>query len=96
MKEIDFEWDVRKASINLKKHGVSFREAKSVFYDENGLHMPDPDHSSDEDRFVLIGMSQHIRMVVVCHCYRKNDSIIRLISARKATKQERSSYERNL
>ena len=96
MKDIDFEWDERKASVNLKKHGVSFEEAKSVFYDENGLHMPDPDHSRDEDRFVLIGMSQQIRMVVVCHCYRKNDSIIRLISARKATKQERKSYERNL
>jgi len=96
MTDIDFEWDKRKASINLKKHGVSFDEAKSVFYDENGLHMPDPEHSRDEDRFVLIGMSQRIRMVVVCHCYRKNDSIIRLISARKATKQERSSYERNL
>lgn len=96
MKDIDFEWDERKASVNLKKHGVSFEEAKSVFYDENGLHMPDPDHSRDEDRFVLIGMSQQIRMVVVCHCYRKNDSIIRLISARKATKKERNSYERNL
>ena len=96
MKDIDFEWDERKASTNLKKHGVSFEEAKSVFYDENGLHMADPDHSRDEDRFVLIGMSQQIRMVVVCHCYRRNDSIIRLISARKATKQERSSYERNL
>ena len=96
MKDIDFEWDERKASMNLKKHGVSFEEATSVFYDENGLHIPDPDPSRDEDRFVLIGTSQRIRMVVVCHCYRKNDSIIRLISARKATKQERNSYERNL
>ena len=96
MKDIEFECDERKASINLKKHGISFDEAESVFYDENGLHMPDPDHSRDEDRFVLIGISQQVRMLLVCHCYRKNDSIVRIISARKATRQERNSYERAL
>ena len=68
----------------------------TVFYDENARHMPDPEHSCDEDRFVLIGMSARLRIVVVCHCYRKGESVIRIISARKATKQERFSYERTL
>ena len=85
MKDIDFDWEERKASINLKKHGISFDEAKSVFYDDNGLHMPDPDHSREEERFILIGVSQHLRMLLVCHCYRRDDSIIRIISARKAS-----------
>ena len=93
MKDIDFDWDDRKASMNLKKHGVSFEEAESIFYDEHALHMPDPDHSRAEDRFVLIGMSHKLRMLLVCHCYRREESIIRIISARKASRQERKFYE---
>ena len=96
MSNIDFAWDARKSSANLKKHGVSFEEAQTVFLDDRARLMPDPEHSTHEHRFVLLGMSATLRLVVVCHCYRDNDSIIRIISARKATAQERNFYAETL
>ena len=87
-----FKWDTKKATSNLKKHKVSFDEAKSVFYDDNAKIISDPDHSLDEDRFILLGMSSYASLLIVCHCYRDNDQIIRIISARKATRQERKNY----
>ncbi|GAB7499045.1 MULTISPECIES: BrnT family toxin [Bilophila] len=89
-----FEWDAEKASINQKKHGVTFEEAQTVFGDYDALRIFDPDHSEDEDRFILLGMSAVLRILVVCHCYRENDEKIRIISARKATKKESAAYER--
>lgn len=86
------EWDDKKAKINIEKHGVTFEEASSVFYDDDALLRDDPDHSEDEDRFILLGMSNIANMLVVCHCYRENDEIIRIISARKATKHETKQY----
>ena len=87
-----FEWDPEKARTNRQKHSVAFEEAQSVFYDENARFMPDPEHQGDEERFLLLGMSSNPRILVVCHCYRKDDSIIRLISARRATKKEQVLY----
>ena len=89
---IQFEWDVSKASINQKKHGISFDEAKTVFYDENAVIINDPEHSDDEERFVLLGISSISRVLVVIHCYRKKDKVIRIISARKATNKETAQY----
>ena len=89
---MEFEWDENKNASNKKKHGVSFEEAKSVFTDQFARLISDPDHSEDEDRFILLGTSIHSRLLVVCHCVRVNDSI-RIISARKADKQEREIYE---
>lgn len=89
-----FEWNQGKAASNIKKHGVSFDEAVTVFWDENALIINDPDHSEDEDRFILLGMSENLRILVVIHCERGNT--IRLISARTATKQERKQYEAHL
>ncbi|MBI3713795.1 MAG: BrnT family toxin [Burkholderiales bacterium] len=94
MRELQFEWDKSKATTNLKKHGVSFEEAKSVFGDEQAKLIADPDHSDDEDRFVLLGYSSSLRLLVVCHCYRTNEGIIRIISARKASRHEAASYKR--
>jgi uncharacterized DUF497 family protein len=88
-----FSWDPDKAGKNLKKHGVSFEEARTAFYDEAGRIIPDPDHSQEEDRFILLGMSLKLRVIVVCHCYRGPDAVIRIISARKATRRERGQYE---
>ena len=94
MKDISFVWDPRKNLINQTKHdGVDFDEAKTVFYDEYARVIYDPDHSDEEDRFIILGLSIKLRLLVVCHCYRESDSIIRLISARKATKKEEASYE---
>ncbi len=87
-----FVWDDDKAEVNRKKHGIGFSEASTVFSDEDGLLIYDPDHSESEDRFVLLGMSSALRILVVCHCYRENDEQIRIISARKATKNETSTY----
>lgn len=87
-----FEWDAEKASTNIKKHGVSFEEASSVFFDDNALLRDDPDHSEEEDRFIILGLSEAANILVVCHCYRMNDEIIRIISARKATSQETKQY----
>jgi len=89
VKRIRFEWDARKAATNLRKHGVSFEEARSVFLDEDALLRSDEDHSEDEDRFLLLGLSGRLRTLVVCHCYRQEDEVIRLISARKASSDER-------
>lgn len=94
MTEQRFEWDERKNSANQKKHRVSFEEARTAFLDENARVAPDPDHSQDEDRFILLGLSIRLRVVVVCHCYRANDDVIRIISARKATAAERNDYMR--
>jgi len=87
-----FEWEPRKASANLKKHGVSFEEAKSVFYDENAKLIEDPDHSEDEERFILLGLSHSLRVILVCHCHRSEGNVIRIISARKATPNESKVY----
>jgi uncharacterized DUF497 family protein len=79
--------------MNRRKHGVSFEEARTVFFDENALLRPDEEHSEDEDRFVLLGLSERLRTLVVCHCYRQGDEVIRLISARRANAAERQQYE---
>jgi uncharacterized DUF497 family protein len=85
-------WDERKNASNARKHGVSFEEAKTAFYDENAKIYDDPDHSFGEDRFILLGISIRIRLVVVCHSYRGGESPIRIISARKANRREREAY----
>ena len=92
MSTIHFEWDEKKAVANAKKHGVSFDEAKSVFVDERAKLIDDPDHSEDEDRFVLLGLSSALRLLLVCHCYRSENNVIRIISARKANAKETRSY----
>lgn len=94
MDGLSFEWDGRKSRANEKKHGVSFDEAQTVFLDENAVRFFDPDHSQDEDRFILLGMSFRLRVLVVCHCLRESDSVIRIISARKADKREEKGYWR--
>ncbi|MCR5823658.1 MAG: BrnT family toxin [Lachnospiraceae bacterium] len=92
MNEITFGWDDNKNAINIVKHGISFEEAKTVFYDENALVIADPDHSADEDRFIILGFSTSANLLVVCHCYREDDMVIRLISARRATTSEEKNY----
>ncbi len=87
-----FTWDPRKAAQNVTKHGVSFVEAQSIFEDDHALLIPDPDHSIDEDRYILLGLSGALRVLVVVHCQQHDGEIIRLISARKATKQEQNTY----
>ncbi|MGB5303947.1 MAG: BrnT family toxin [Gemmatimonadota bacterium] len=94
MNELRFEWDPKKDTANQRKHGVSFDEATTVFSDERALLLDDPDHSEEEERFVLLGLSANLRTLVVCHCYRQAESVIRLISARKASRKERSEYSR--
>ena len=92
---IRFEWDENKNEINKRKHNISFEEAKTVFYDEDALLINDAEHTVDEDRFVLLGFSRNANLLVVCHCCRDSESVIRIISARKATKSEsRQYYER--
>ncbi len=92
---IRFEWDPAKAAANLRKHGVSFAEAETAFYDDFAKVLPDPDHSTDdEDRFLLLGLSSALRVLVVVHCLRERESVIRLISARRATRAERAAYAR--
>ncbi len=92
MSDIRFEWDEKKSRENKRKHKVSFEEARTVFLDENAIRYFDPDHSDDEDRFLMLGMSFTLRVLVVCHCYRSDDSVIRIISARKANKREQTAY----
>ncbi len=92
MSNLSFEWDEGKAAANAKKHGVSFEEAKSVFVDDRAKLIDDPDHSDDEDRFVLLGLSGAMRLLLVCHCYRGEGNVIRMISARKASAHESKSY----
>ena len=92
MSNIRFTWDSAKATQNRRKHGVSFEEAQSIFYVDYAQLAPDPDHSKEEDRFILLGRSNQLRLLIVCHCYRESDSVIRIISARKATKKEQKAY----
>ena len=94
MLAIRFSWDEKKNRRNQRKHGVSFEEAQTAFYDENAKVYFDPDHSSDEDRFILLGISFRLRVLVVCHCYREGESVIRIISALKADRQEKDDYLR--
>ena len=93
MDDLQFVWDSRKAKSNAKKHGVTFEEAETVFFDESALLLADPDHSEEEDRFILLGASARLRLLVVCHCYRESESTIRLFSARKADREERRQYK---
>lgn len=92
MKKITFSWDDRKAQQNLKKHRVSFEEASTVFFDENAIEFFDPDHSTEENRFLMLGISCRLRMLVVSYCFRRGGGEIRIISARKATSKERKVY----
>jgi len=92
MSALRFEWDERKAAENAKKHGVSFEEARSVFFDERARLIDDPEHSEHEDRFILLDLSRSLRLLIVCHCYRSAGNVIRIVSARKATVRESKSY----
>ena len=94
MTDIRFEWDHAKGALNKRKHGVSFEEAHTVFYDERAIEFFDPDHSDQEDRFIMLGLSFKLRLLVVCHCVREGESIIRIMSARKATRREAAHYRR--
>ena len=93
MKPLHFSWDPQKEKSNTQKHGVTFEEAKTVFYDDNAVEFYDDEHSDWEDRFLLLGVSSRLRLLLVCHCYREGDSIIRIISARKATESEAKYYK---
>jgi len=92
MNEMRFEWDEAKNRDSRRKHGVPFEEAQTVFLDENAIRFFDPDRSDDEDRFLMLGISHRLRVLVVCHCFRVSDSVIRIISARKADKREEADY----
>ncbi len=92
MSSLRFDSGPRKATANRRKHGVSFEEARTVFFDERGRLLDDPDHSEDEGRFVLLGLSSSLRLLVVCHCYRGEGGVIRIISARRATAGESKFY----
>ena len=94
MNDLRFEWNEVKNRLNVKSHGVSFEEAQTVFLDDHAIRFYDPDHSQDEDRFIMLGMSFKLRTLVVCHCFRENDVVIRIISARKANRQEAQQYGR--
>jgi len=89
---ISFIWDEKKARENLKRHKISFEEAQTVFSDPNARMIFDPEHSGDEERFILLGISSGLKLLVVCHCYREDDMVIRIISARKAKKSEQKQY----
>lgn len=92
MEYITFDWDENKNAINKQKHQISFEEAQTVFDDPNAIMIPDTEHSEKEERFILLGFSNHAKLLVVCHCYRQSDTVIRIISARKATKNEARQY----
>ena len=94
MEGLRFEWDSVKEKSNIRKHGISFEEARTAFYDENAIQFYDPDHSEEEDRFILLGISFKLRVIVVCHCSRESENVIRLISARKADRGEEQEYWR--
>ncbi len=94
MPNLRFDWDAHKDAQNRRKHGVSFAEAETVFSDDHALLVDDPNHSDDEDRLVLLGLSARLRALVVVHCYREQEAVIRIISARKATGKERGLYNR--
>ena len=89
-----FEWDTIKEKANRRKHGISFDEAQTVFFDEHAIQFFDPDHSDDEDRFIMLGMSFKLRVIVVCHCFRESETVVRLFSARRAEKSEEREYWR--
>ena len=91
-----FDWDENKNRINLEKHGITFEEASTVFFDDRAILFDDPEHSMDEDRFLLLGMSETAKVCIVCHCYRESDTVIRIISARQATRKEEQRYVRGL
>jgi uncharacterized DUF497 family protein len=91
---LTFEWDEAKSRLNQRKQGISFEEAQTVFFDEKALEFSDPDHSDEEARFLLLGRSFRLRVLVVCHCMRQSESVIRIVSARKATAKERQVYIR--
>lgn len=92
MNDLEFEWDSKKDKSNAKKHDVSFEDARAAFYDETAIVYHDPDHSEEEERFILLGLSVRVGVLVVCHCVSGDDSVIRIISARRADKQEESDY----
>ena len=92
MERIKFDWDPNKNEINRKKHGITFEEVCEVFYDDEAILIPDPEHSETEERFIILGTSGSANLLVVCHCYRDCDAIIRIISARKANKTETRQY----
>jgi len=92
MSELRFEWDEAKSRENQRKHGVSFVEAQTVFLDERAIRFFDPGHSDDEDRFLMLGIGFRLRVLVVCHCFREDDVVIRIISARKANRKEEAVY----
>jgi uncharacterized DUF497 family protein len=92
MQTLEFEWDKKKAASNLMKHGVTSDEARSVFYDEQAIQFYDPEHSEDEDRFILLGASYKLKTLVVCHCFREQETKVRIISARKADNEEDQIY----
>ncbi len=92
MNSISFEWDKIKEQANLEKHRVSFDEAATVFYDADARVIDDPEHSEDEERFIILGLSGKANLLVVCHCYRVSETVIRIISARRATKTEAKQY----
>jgi uncharacterized DUF497 family protein len=94
MVKIAFEWNLSKAKVNMEKHGVSFDEAATVFYDDRAVEFYDDSHSDWEDRMLLLGLSCKLRVLLICHCYRESDAVIRVISARKATKNESKLYHR--
>lgn len=94
MECIQFEWDENKNHINQNKHNISFEEAKTVFYDDEALVIDDPDHSEAEERFIILGLSNKANLLIVCHCYRASDAVIRIISARRATKTESKFYRK--
>lgn len=94
MKDLRYEWDERKNRSNQRKHGVAFEEARSSFLDENARLVVDPDHSDDEDRFILVGLSIRLRLLVVSHFYRESERVVRILSARKADPSERRGYAR--
>ena len=90
---IEFEWDASKASANLRKHQVSFEDAQSVFYDEFAVQFFDEEHSMEKERFLMLGMSSLAKLLIVCHCEREQGAVIRIISARKASKRESAFYQ---
>ncbi len=92
MNRLEFEWDKKKDKSNTKKHGVSFEEAQTVFFDEYAIQFFDPEHSESEDRFILLGTSFKSKTLVVCHCFREEETRVRIISARKADKDEEQVY----
>ena len=94
MNGLHFEWDDGKEKANIKKHGVSFDEARTAFYDENAIQFFDPEYSEEENRFILLGMSFKLWIIIVCHCFRESETVIRLFSARKADKDEEHEYWR--